>query len=45
MKENEIWTGMIKEYNENATLARFVMHSDNQLFSGLGLSWIQVPIP
>lgn len=29
---------MIKEYNENATLARFVMHSDNQLFSGLGLS-------
>lgn len=29
---------MIREYNENATAARFVMHSDNKLFSGKGLS-------
>ncbi len=29
---------MIREYIENATAARFVMHSDNKLFSGKGLS-------
>lgn len=29
---------MIREYNENATAGRFVMHSDNKLFSGKGLS-------
>lgn len=29
---------MIREYNENATAAWFVMHSDNKLFSGKGLS-------
>lgn len=29
---------MIREYNENATAARFVMHSYNKLFSGKGLS-------
>jgi AraC-like DNA-binding protein len=28
---------MIREYNDNATAARFVMHSDNKLFSGMGL--------
>jgi len=28
---------MIKEYSENATSARFVMHSGNKLFSGRGL--------
>jgi len=28
---------MIREYNDIATAARFVMHSDNKLFSGMGL--------
>lgn len=29
---------MIREYSENGTSARFVMHKDNKLFSGKGLS-------
>jgi AraC-like DNA-binding protein len=35
---------MVREYNENATSARFVMHSSNKLFSGKGLN-DPVPYP